>query len=42
MGKFIGLVALLSYFKVKGGFPPKFLPPKSEYDWIFQTKILLT
>ena len=38
MGKFIGLDGLFSYFKVKGGFPPKLLLPKDNYDWMIQTK----
>ena len=38
MGNFIGLDALLSHFQVKGGFPPKLLLPKNDYDWMIQTK----
>ena len=37
MGKFIRLVSLLSEFKVKGGFPPKFLLPDADYDWMIRT-----
>ena len=37
MGKFIGLVSLISYFKMKGVFPPQFLLPEADYDWMIQT-----